>query len=147
MSFAYENKSINQGTKVRATCVSRGGNPLPEIEWSLVDKTKLAGLKTESTMYAESIYEFVIEREHHNQILECKAVNKVKTLSKSIKLTVSCKFWIKICLSFDGQMKMYFNIVDLPKDVDMSIVQPAIGQSIRQLMIQLSQWRYMNFLI
>ena len=92
MSFAYENKSINQGTKVRVTCVSRGGNPLPEIEWSLGDKSKLTGLKTESTMYAESIYEFVIEREHHNKILECKAVNKVKTLSKSVKLTVSCNF-------------------------------------------------------
>lgn len=89
--YANDNKTVNEGTKVTVTCVSRGGNPLPNIEWTLGGKV-INGAKAQSIIYtSESILELILERGHHGQVLECRAKNKVGSLTKSVKLSVSCK--------------------------------------------------------
>lgn len=91
--YPQADKTINEGTKVFVTCVSRGGNPLPDIEWTFTDSNvKLTSFKTQSIIYTrESVLELVLEREHHGKVLQCKAINKVGSLSKSATLSVSCK--------------------------------------------------------
>lgn len=94
--YPHENKTMNEGTKVYVTCVSRGGNPLPKIKWTLSDGSELAAAKTQSIIYThESILELVLDRKHHNQVVTCEADNAVGSLSQSTKLRVSCKFFFK----------------------------------------------------
>ncbi len=89
--YAFENKIVNEGSKIRVTCISRGGNALPEFEWSM-GGTKLSGAKTKSLVSTvESVYELTLERSHHNKEIECKAFNKVGSLTKKVSLNVSCK--------------------------------------------------------
>ncbi len=73
--------------------MSQGGNPLPEIEWNLEDKKKLQPVSTQSIIYTtESTLDFVLHRDHHNKLIECKSSNKVGSITKSFRLNVSCKF-------------------------------------------------------
>ncbi len=88
------NRTVTEGTRVLVTCVSRGGNPLPDIEWRIVGSgEKLAGARTQSIIYTrESVLELVVERGHHGKTLECKAANKVGEMKKSVVLSVACKW-------------------------------------------------------
>ncbi len=73
-------------------CVSRGGNPLPEIDWSLNGKSKLQPVSTQSIVYTvESTFDLVLDREHNGRPLQCQAINKVGKLKKEVYLNVSCK--------------------------------------------------------
>lgn len=95
MIQSVENKTFNAGTKVRIECVSRGGNPLPEIEWILNGK-KLTPISTKSIIYTvESTLDLILEREHHGKAIECRSVNKVGNIKKQVILHVSCNFKIK----------------------------------------------------
>lgn len=83
---------MNEGTKIRVICTSRGGNPLPDFEWTLTGK-KMTPLSTQSIVYTvESTFDLVLQREHHEQSLQCQAANKVGVFKKSVNLKVSCKF-------------------------------------------------------
>lgn len=89
----YENKIFNEGSRLRLVCLSQGGNPLPEIEWNLDYKKTLKPVSTQSIIYTtESTLDLILQRDHHNQLIECKSFNKVGSLSKSLRLNVSCKF-------------------------------------------------------
>jgi hypothetical protein len=84
---------------LRLICLSQGGNPLPEIEWNLENKKKLQPVSTQSIIYTtESTLDFVLQRDYHNQLIECKSSNKVGSVSKSFRLNISCKFFKKIYL-------------------------------------------------
>ena len=86
-----QNKSVNEGTKVRVICTSRGGNPLPEFDWSVLGKSKLPPVSTQSILSTvESTFDLVLQREHHGQMVQCQAVNKVSTLTKNVMFNVSC---------------------------------------------------------
>ena len=90
MTHSLDNKIINEGTRVRVVCVSRGGNPLPEIEW-ILDSKKLTPVSTQSIVYTvESVLDIVLTRDHHDKVLECRTVNKVGSLKKQVKFNVSC---------------------------------------------------------
>lgn len=91
LKYAEENKTVIEGTKVRITCVSEGGNPLPEIEWKLNgQKLPVSSVKTFSSVI-ESTVEIITHRNHHTQVVECISTNKVNTLKKQTILNVSCK--------------------------------------------------------
>ena len=92
MRHSLEGKVVNEGVKVRLVCLSRGGNPLPEIEWYL-DGKKVQPNSAQSVVYTvESVLDLVLQREHHNKVLECRSVNKVGSVKKEVTLNVSCKF-------------------------------------------------------
>ena len=92
ISYANQNLTVNEGTKIRVICTSRGGNPLPDFEWTLTGK-KMTPLSTQSIVYTvESTFDLVLQREHHEQSLQCQAANKVGVFKKSVNLKVSCKF-------------------------------------------------------
>lgn len=91
MRHNLENKVLNEGAKVRVVCLSRGGNPLPDIEWYL-DGKKLSAHSSQSVVYTvESVLDLVVQREHHNKILECRSLNKVGSVKKELQLSVACK--------------------------------------------------------
>lgn len=93
MKHSLDNKILNEGTKVRVTCISRGGNPLPEIEW-ILDSKKLQPVSTQSIVYTvESTLDIVLDREHNNKVLECRSVNKVGSVKKQVTFNVSCKIF------------------------------------------------------
>ncbi len=101
INYANNNLTVNEGTKIRIMCVSRGGNPLPEFEWTLNGKTKLAPMSTQSIVYSvESTIDIVLKREHHGEMIQCQASNKVGQLKKFVNLKVSCKIKIKIICCF-----------------------------------------------
>ncbi len=91
--FEHVNETITEGTRVFVTCVSRGGNPLPDIEWSIVGSDeKLTGARSQSIIYTrESVLELVLERKHHGKTLQCRAANKVGSMTKFVVLSVACK--------------------------------------------------------
>lgn len=90
MILKFANGMINEGTKVQIVCKSRGGNPLPEIEWSINSK-KLSPVSSQSIIYTvDSTFDLVLGREHHNQSLICKSANKVGSLQKDVSFNVSC---------------------------------------------------------
>jgi hypothetical protein len=100
MSHFQTDRVLNEGTRVRVSCLSRGGNPLPEIEWTLDGTTKLKATSTNTMVYSvESTIDFILEREHHMRSLQCKAVNKVGSLTKQVVLNVSCKLSNKFHLN------------------------------------------------
>ena len=75
--------------------MSRGGNPLPEFEWTLNGKTKMVPLSTQSIVYTvESTFDLILKREHHEEMIQCQASNKVGQLKKSVNFKVSCKYTI-----------------------------------------------------
>jgi neural cell adhesion molecule len=89
---------------VYVTCVSRGGNPLPKIKWTLSDGSEPTAAKTQTIIYShESLLELVLERKHHDQVVTCQAANSVGSLSQSVKLRVGY----------------------LPSRVDIQVVEPA----------------------
>jgi hypothetical protein len=89
MRHQIDNKVINEGTKIRVVCLSRGGNPLPEIEWYL-DNKKLTPHSSQSVVYTvESVLDLILQREHHNKVLECRTVNKIGSIKKEVTLNVS----------------------------------------------------------
>jgi hypothetical protein len=91
MRHSLENKLLNEGVKVRVVCLSRGGNPLPEIEWFL-DGKKIQPSSAQSVVYTvESVLDLVLLRDYHNKVLECRSTNKVGSIKKEVTLTVSCK--------------------------------------------------------
>lgn len=87
---AYENRSIVEGTKIKLFCQSKGGNPSATIEWKINGNVR-NGFTTAYLFSTDSYLEIELTRELHNQIVECKATNKVGSLTKSLKLNVSCK--------------------------------------------------------
>ena len=90
MSLKFVNGMLNEGTKVQVACKSRGGNPIPEIEWSMNAK-KLTPVSTQSVVYTvDSSFDLILGREHHNQSLICKAFNKVGSLQKEVSFNISC---------------------------------------------------------
>jgi hypothetical protein len=95
INYPLANMQVIEGTRVKINCMSRGGNPLPDIEWSLTNsKAKLTPLLTQSIIYTtESTLELVLHREHHNQQLQCMASNKVGFIKKVITFNVSCKLF------------------------------------------------------
>ena len=97
MSYSFENRMLNEGTKVRIICVSRGGNPLPEIDWSMNGKNKLPPVSTQTIVYTiESTFDLILQREHHNKPLQCQTSNKVGALKKQVSFNVSCKLKKKL---------------------------------------------------
>lgn len=110
MTHTIENKTLNEGTKIRVICVSRGGNPLPEIEW-LLDGKKLQPVSTQSVVYTvESILDIVLQREHHQKALECRSVNKVGNVKKQVTLQVSCKISVFFKYIFFIRKLKFFKI-------------------------------------
>lgn len=93
ISYASENLVVNEGTKVRIVCTSRGGNPLPDFEWTLNGKTKMSPLSTQSIVYTvESTLDLVLQRDYHETMIQCQASNKVGVLKKSVNIKVSCNY-------------------------------------------------------
>lgn len=112
MTHSLENKVLNEGTKVRIVCVSRGGNPLPDIEWMLDSKTKLQPVSTQSIVYTvESVLDIVLTREHHNKVMECKSVNKVGTIKKQVSFNVSCKLDLNSNSCWKIKKKKKFHLI------------------------------------
>jgi hypothetical protein len=109
MRHSLENKLLNEGVKIRVVCLSRGGNPLPEIEWFL-DNKKIQPSSAQSVVYTvESVLDLVLQRDYHNKVLECRSVNKVGTIKKEFTLNVSCKLLFFFFLKyFDA--KQFFKL-------------------------------------
>jgi hypothetical protein len=88
--------------------VSRGGNPLPEIDWSMNGKSKLPPVSTQTIVYTiESTFDLILQREHHSKPLQCQTSNKVGALKKQVSFNVSCKFFV-VLLIFSKPMKPSF---------------------------------------
>lgn len=103
----HENRSVNEGSRVRLTCTSNGGNPLPEIEWK-VNGQKIGASSTRTSLnMIESNLDLVLERSHHNQVVECASVNKVNTLRRQVKLNVSCKCFLSRLVSSLEQLSTH----------------------------------------
>jgi nephron len=89
MTYSNDYMNVMEGTLIRVVCISSGGNPLPFHEWSINNKT-YESTSSQSILYTvESYLELTVQRDHHNQPLECKAVNKVRNITQQVILTVS----------------------------------------------------------
>lgn len=88
-----QNATINEGTQIRLACVSRGGNPVPEIEWSIESMSNVTANTTHILMNTvESVLDFTITRDYHKRLIVCKSKNRVGTLSQNVSFNVTCNF-------------------------------------------------------
>ena len=87
-----QNTSINEGTQIRLVCVSRGGNPLPSIDWEIETVTEPKANTTNTVVNTvESVLDFTLTRDFHQRPFICKTTNRAGSLTRNVSFNVSCK--------------------------------------------------------